>query len=344
MGKIKIKQRTLFPNCWLRISYAALKKDKLFNNLLCHFNIENFKEAYDSLDGKKSAGIDGITKEIYGKNLEENLSELVRRILNGSYKPIYKKEILIPRANGKTRPIAISCFEDKMVEWITGKILESIYDPTFIRNSFGFRPGKSVDQAIKGIYYSLRNNRRPKVVEIDFSNFFNNIPHDKLMKIVGKKISDNRFKGLMGRFLKVGILEQSGIQRISEIGTPQGSIMSPILANIYLHEVIDMWFITKYGSYNNMIVRYADDAVFFFKKEEEADIFVKDLFDRVDKYGLSLNKDKTKIINFGKNEKTSFDFLGFTFFWAKKYNCKKVVLKLKTKKETLIKKINEYYN
>lgn len=338
-----LKQKLLFHDCWSRIRHASLKGDILFNNLLCHFNVENFKEAFDSQDGKKAVGIDGITKKIYEKNLEANVTELTRKIHVGSYKPRSKKEVLIPKANGKTRPIAISCFEDKLVEWIIGKILESIYDQTFIRNSFGFRRNKSVDNAIKAVYCSLKNNKRPNVVEIDFTSFFNTIAHRKLMKILGKKISDNRFKGLIGRFLMVGILEQSGIEKLSETGTPQGSIMSPILANIYLDEVLDKWFIEKYGSYNNIIVRYADDAVFFFKKKEVAEHFVIDLFNRIEKYGLSLNKDKTKTINFGKDENTSFDFLGFTFYWAKKFNCIKKILKLKTKKETLIKKINEFY-
>jgi len=342
-GNNNLIQNELFPNSWLRIGKASLKENIIFNNLLCHYNMENFKDAFDNLDGKKAVGIDGITKRIYGKNLEENLKELIRKIHIGSYKPQNKKEILIPKANGKTRPIAISCFEDKLVEWITGKILESIYDKTFIRNSFGFRPNKSADEAVKAIYYSLKDNRRSNVIEIDFSNFFNTIPHKKLIRILGKKISDNRFKGLIGRFLRVGILEQSGIQKISEIGTPQGGIMSPILANIYLDEMLDKWFIKEYSSYNNVIVRYADDAVFFFKKKEDAENFMKNLFDRVNKYGLSLNEDKTKMIDFSKNGNKSFDFLGFTFYWAKKFNCTKKTLKFKTRKETLIKKINEFY-
>lgn len=338
-----LMENMLFPNCWLRIGFTARKENIVFNNLLCHFNIENFREAFDTLDGKKAVGIDGISKEIYGKNLEENLKGLVRRIHIGSYKPQNKKEVLIPKTNGKTRPISISCFEDKLVEWITGKILECIYEPIFIRNSFGFRPNKSAKGAIKAVYYSSKGNRRPNVVEIDFSSFFNSIPHKKLMKILGKRISDNRLKGLIGRFLKIGVLEQSGILKLSEVGTPQGSVMSPILANIYLHYVLDEWFIKNFASYSNIIVRYADDAVFFFRKKEEADKFVKELFDRVTEFGLSLNEEKTKTVNFDKNENNSFDFLGFTFYWARKYGCSKKVLKLKTRKETLIRKINEFY-
>lgn len=334
----------LFPDSWSRIGFAAQKKDVAFNNLLCHINAETLKEAYNSLDGNKALGIDGVNKKLYGKNLENNINNLIDRIHKGSFKPQNKREVLIPKENGKTRPIAISCFEDKLVEWVIAKILENIYEPIFIRNSFGFRPNKSADGAIKAVYYSLKDNKRSNVVEIDFSSCFNSIPHRRLIKIISKKISDKRFKGLIGRFLMVGILEQSGNVRPSEVGTPQGSIMSPILANIYLHEVLDKWFIDNYATYNNIIVRYADDAVFLFKNKETAENFIKELFNRVERFGLELNKDKTKTINFDKNENNSFNFLGFTFYWKIKGKKSKRELKLKTRKETLYKKINEFYN
>jgi len=339
----KEPQGELFPDRWSRIGYAARKEDIVFNNLLTHINVESLREAFNALDGAKAVGIDGVSKKEYGKNLERNLRELEKHIHNGSYKPQVKKEVLIPKANGKTRPIAISVFEDKLVEWVMGKILESAYEPIFIRNSFGFRPFKSAHGAIKAIYFSLKGNKRPHVVEIDFASFFNSIPHRKLIKSISTRISDRRFKGLIGRFLKVGILEQSGKLTAPEMGTPQGSIMSPILANIYLHEVLDAWFLNNHASYNNIIVRYADDAVFFFKSEEKARQFVEELFIRVTEYGLKLNEDKTKKISFRKDEHTSFDFLGFTFYWGKNSGSGKRVLKIKTRKETLLKKIQEFY-
>ena len=337
-------QKELFPDCWLRIGFAAQKEDIVFNNLLCHINYNTLSEAFDKMKPNKAKGIDGVSKKEYGKNLKENLMGLVRSIHIGSYKPQNKKEKLIPKTDGKkVRPIAISCFEDKLVEWVIGKILECVYEPIFIRNSFGFRPNKSADGAIKAVYYSLKNNNRCNVVEIDFAGYFNSIPHKKLIKIISKRISDRRFKGLIGRFLRVGIFEESGRLVIPEDGTPQGSIMSPVLANVYLHYALDEWFIRNYGSYNNIIVRYADDAVFFFKKKDIAGKFVSDLFERVKDYGLKLNEEKTKIVDFDKNTNTSFDFLGFTFYWTAKGNLKKKVLKLKTRKETLIKKIQEFY-
>ena len=335
---------SVFRNRWERIGFAAENKDTIFNSLLGHFNMESFLEAYKALDKNKAVGIDRINKKEYGKELEVNLQDLISRIHKGSYKPQTKREVLIPKANGKTRPIAISCLEDKLVEWVLGKILGLIYEPLFIRNSFGFRPTKSAHGAIRTVYQSLKDNKRSNVVEIDFANFFNSIPHRKLMKILSKRISDRRFKGLIGRFLRVEILDQIGTITEPEAGTPQGSIMSPILANVYLNEVLDQWFIKNYGSYNNITVRYADDAVFIFHQKETADRFLEELGNRVQTYGLSLNEEKTGRTSFRKNESNHFHFLGFTFYWGKKPHTKMRMLKIKTHKTKLLKKIQEFYS
>lgn len=335
-------QKSLWPNRWERIDSRALEKDAVFSNLLTHINAETLREAFHDLDGKKAEGIDGITKEQYGNELERNLKQLVERIHNGSYKPQDKREVLIPKSNGKTRPIAIACFEDKLVDWVVSKILTTIFEPLFIRNSFGFRPNKSAHEAIRATYLSLKDNRRPNVVEIDFASFFNTIPHQGVMKSLELRTSDDRFKGLIGRFLKGGILEQSGETTNSTVGTPQGGVMSPILANIYLNEVIDQWFVENYASYSNIIVRYADDAVFFFKRKDEADAFLKDLQKRVERFGLTLNTDKTKTVDFRKSENNQFDFLGFTFYWGERKKFRPRPLKMKTRKDSLYKKMQEF--
>ena len=227
-----------------------------------------------------------------------------------------------------------------MVDWVVGKILTQIYEPLFIRNSFGYGPNKSADGAIKACYYSICKNSRKYVVEIDFSSFFNTIPHRKLMRIIGKRITDRRFKGLIGRFLKGGLTNEGGEVLPSELGTPQGSIMSPILANVYLHEALDMWFIQNYASYNNIMVRYADDAVFFFNKEETAVKFLDDLNCRVNNFGLKLNSDKTRSLMIAKGSHAQFSFLGFTFYWGKQGS--RCILKVKTQKEKLIKAVQEF--
>ena len=310
--------RNLELNSWARIGLSAKNTEIVFNNLFSHINVENLRQAFQSLDGSKAVGIDGISKINYAKDLEQNLESLVSRIHIGTYRPQAKREVLIPKANGKTRPIAISCFEDKLVEWVLGKVLESVYEPIFIRNSFGFRPRRSPDDAIRANFNILKDNKRPFVVEIDLANFFNTVPHRKLMTVLQERISDRKLLGLIARFLKVDIQNENGITNSTEVGTPQGSVMSPILSNIFLNKALDQWFVKSHSSHDAVIVRYADDAVFMFGKEQQANDFLVVLKLRLKEYGLSLNEDKTAIINFTKGRENIFNFLGFTFFWNKK--------------------------
>ncbi len=327
---------------WARIGLLAKDKQIVFNNLFHHINGENLRQAFRAIDGSKAIGIDNITKKQYEQNLEGNLKDLLNRLHIGTYRPKAKREVQIPKANGQTRPIAIGCFEDKIVEWTLGKILESVYEPVFIQNSFGFRPRKSADDAIKANYDILKNNTRPHVVEIDLKSFFNTVPHDKLEEIISYRIRDRKLMGLIRRFLRADILKQDGTQEASTVGTPQGSIMSPILANIYLHHVLDRWFMNNYASKEAAIVRYADDAVFMFSKEERAKAFLTDLEQRLTKYGLILNSDKTGIINFKKGKENVFHFLGFTFYWNHRKGWNKINLVIKTQKDKLFKKVSEY--
>jgi RNA-directed DNA polymerase len=332
-----------FESWRIRISLKAQRDTKfVFTNLFKHINIESLKEAFTAINGSKAVGVDQITKQDYGRNLEANLEDLLIRIKKGTYRPKPKREILIPKANGKTRPIAISSLEDKLVDWCVGTILQEVYEPLFIRNSFGYRRGKSAHQAIEASYYSLEKGNRPHVVEIDFSNFFNTIPHKKLMKVLNKRIADKRFIGLIYRLLTGEIMSSTNGQTLpSMIGTPQGGIASPTLANIYLNEVVDQWFIENHSSYNNIIVRYADDAVFFFKKEDEAKEFLTQLRQRVKTYGLSMNEEKTRVIKLEKKSTESFNFLGFTFYRGKQGSRR--TLKIKTQKEKLNKAIVDFY-
>lgn len=297
-------QSDLYQNRWVRIRLIAGDKGVVFNNLLTHIDKDSLCEAYKAIDGSKALGIDGVSKYHYGKQLEANLENLLERIHKGTYKPQVKREVLIPKADGKQRPLAIGCFEDKLVEWTVAKILSSVYEPVFIRNSFGFRSDKSAHQAIQATYKSLKGNKRPHVVEIDFARFFNTIPHRKMMKILSRRIADRRFKGLVGRLMQAAIQTADGMITPTEVGSPQGSIASPVLANIYLNEMLDQWFTENHASYNNIIIRYADDAVFLFKSEAKAKSFVEQLYQRVAQYGLELDQEKTRIINFRNTEKT----------------------------------------
>jgi len=327
-------------NRWIRISLRAQDKKTIFSNIHTHINVDSLKEAFDAIDGKKALGVDGISKAAYKKNLGENLKKLAETIQSGTYRPQPKREVLIPKTNGKTRPIAIACFEDKLVDWVVGKILSTIYEPIFIRTSFGYRPKKSAADAINAIYCSLSQNRRQHLVEIDFSSFFNTIPHRKLMEIIGKKIADRRFKGLIGRFLEGELISAEGETLPSELGTPQGSIMSPVLANIYLHEALDEWFLQKHSTCGNVIVRYADDALFLFSIEAQAIKFLNELDERVKRYGLKLNADKSRNLTLTKSNHEHFHFLGFTFYWG--IQGSRRILKIKTQKEKLIKSMQEF--
>lgn len=334
------EQLDWLPDRWIRISRKAKDKTFVFENLHMHLHVNSFREAFKALDGSKALGVDNVSKKEYGRDLEANLEGLAKRVRNGSYRPQPKREVLIPKAEGKTRPIAIACFEDKLVDWVVSRILQEVYEPLFIRNSFGYRPRKSAHQAIEACYYSLEKNRRPHVLEIDFSNFFNTIPHKQLMRILGQRISDRKFKGLIGRFLVGGLIQADGAEALGSEGTPQGAIMSPILANIYLNEVLDLWFLKNYGSYDNVIVRYADDGLFFFKKEEDATKFKSDLEAQCGEYGLHLHPEKTRLLNMSKSEAENFNFLGFTFYWGKQG--RRRILKVKTQKEKLHKGIVEF--
>lgn len=328
-------------NSWIRIGMAT-KKKVVFNNLFCHFNAENLQQAFRTLDGSKALGVDGIAKKDYSLNLDGNIESLLSKLHKGTYRPKVKRQINIPKANGKTRPIAISTFEDKMVEWVLGKILESVYEPHFIKHSYGFRPKKSAHDAVEVCFNALRKNERPFVVEIDLASFFNTVSHRRLMKVICQHIQDRRLLSLIARFLKSQILDEMGKLSTQEIGTPQGSIMSPILANIYLHEVLDQWFTKNYTSTHCMMVRYADDAVFLFDKEDKAKIFMDAMRTRIKEAELTINEEKTRLIDMRKEKYEAFNFLGFTFYWADIRRRKHRMLSIKTAMSTLQRKIQDY--
>ena len=282
-----------------------------------------------------------MSKEIYLQNLENNLRDLTERVQSGRYRPGPKREVLIPKPNGGNRPIAIASLEDKIVDRALGEILSLIYEPVFIRDSYGYRPRRSAHQAVEMCYKSMERGTRPFVMEIDFSNFFNTISHRELMTILRRRIADERFLSLIRRLLTGEILRVNGKLEPSFIGTPQGGIASPILANIYLNQVLDQWFTENYQTNGNIMVRYADDAVFLFRKEEDLRNFEKGLRLRMTQYSLVVNEEKTHTIKLDKKSCLSFTFLGFTFYWRKQG--RRRIFKLKTSKKTLIRAIKSFY-
>jgi group II intron reverse transcriptase/maturase len=327
-------------NSWMQIGLLAKRKDAVINNLFRHVNVENLREAYHTIDGSKAVGIDRITKDQYGKNIDKNLQLLVDRLHIGTYRPQAKRGVEIPKANGKTRLIAIGTFEDKLVEWVLAQILIQLYEPLFIETSYGFRPKRSTHQAIKTIFNSLIKKKRDYVVDIDIKSFFDTVSHRKLIKMLEKRINDNKLLSLVSRLLEVGVLV-NGVTTDRQSGTPQGGIVSPILSNIYLHHALDVWFLENYAKAGGVISRYADDVVFVFKTEPEANRFMTEVKDRLLHFNLELNEEKSKKIDFGPRSGNVFHFTGFTFYWGKDRGSHTRRLKVKTQKERLNKSITE---
>ena len=311
-------------------------------NLFHVFNRDNLKEGFKALDGSKARGIDNVSKKDYEKNLDSNIEKLLVKLHNGSYVPSPKREALIPKANGKKRPIAIACTEDKLVERVTSNLLTCIYETIFLRCSYGFRPNLSCHHAINRTHSILDSKKGyDYVVEIDLANFFNTVNHRILMKFVKKKIGSKKLLSLIHRQLVAKIKTDEGGLVTPDVGTPQGGIVSPILANIFLHYALDEWFQESYKGQAEM-VRYADDAVFLFKKKESAEKFLEILKNRLLKFKLQLNEEKTKIINFSKDSFEVFDFLGFTFYRGRKRKSRGRLLFVKTSKAKLHKAINDF--
>jgi group II intron reverse transcriptase/maturase len=332
-----------------RIAWLSAKDtEKTFRCLMHHVNEESLRTIFNKLDGKKAIGIDGIRKEDYAKNLEINLKDLLERMKRMAYRPMPVKEVLIPKDGqpGKFRPLGISVFEDKIVQGVFQQILEAIYDPLFLDCSHGFRPGRSCHTAIKNLRDYLYKNEVETVIDIDLKNFFGTIDHKILENILREKIKDEKFIRYIIRMFKAGVLSKDEL-KIGDEGVPQGSLCSPILANIFAHYVLDEWVektIQPYLKGKVKLFRYADDSVICCEKVEDAIRLREYLPKRLGKFKLILNEEKTKTISFSRKKaeegirQGTFDFLGFTFYWGK---ARKgfTIPKLKTSGKTLRKKL-----
>jgi len=303
---------------------SKMDPQKEFTTLMHFYNEESLLKCYQKLDRKKAIGIDKITKDQYGENLMENIDNLIKRMKKMAYRPGNIREVLIEKEDkpGAYRPLGISNFEDKIVQMQTAKILESIYDPIFSDRSYGFRPGKSCHHAIKDLHNYLYRNEIEVVIDMDMANFFGTIDHKILENLMRMKIKDPKFMRYIIRMFKAGILSENEL-RVTEEGVPQGSVCSPIMANIYAHYAIDIW-VEQYVQPNCHgrveLFRYADDAIICCERKEDANRILKVLDKRLAKFNLKLNKDKTKTVEFSKAkakrgiQQGTFDFLGFTFF------------------------------
>jgi len=313
-------------------------------------DLDLLRECYRLQDGNKAIGIDEVTKKIYGENLEENLADLYARLQRYAYKPKPSRVVEIPKEDGSTRPLAITCFEDKIVQSAASKILSKIYEPLFLPCSFGYREGMKAHDALRALMKHNDKYPRGTTVEIDLSQYFSTIPHAKLLDILREKIADRKFLKLVEKLIRAPIMV-NGKPELNKIGAPTGSIISPVLSNIYLHHVIDSWFAeisnTNLRGKANM-VRFADDMVFVFQNEEDAKRFYKVLPKRLEKFGLKLHVNKSSVMKSGlgyakeaerNGERLkTYKFLGFTCYWGKSRSGK-WRLKFKSRADRLTKKL-----
>ena len=340
-----------------RIAEISKKRpQEKFTSLYHHINKEMLKQCHKELEKNKAAGIDGVTKTEYAEKLEENLDRLVKRLKNKGYKPTPAKRVYIPKLNGKKRGLAIAIYEDKIVQMAMAKIITAVFGSQFEENMYGFRENKSCHEAINDLIRTIQKEKISYVVEADIKGFFDNIDHEWLIECIKQRIVDTNIIRLIKKFLKAGILEDGSIKETTK-GTPQGSILSPILANIYMHYVLILWFekkIKRNFRGKSEIIVYADDFVTCFQYRDEAEYFYKELLPkRLSKFKLELETSKTRLIEFGRfaeeNRKRkgykraeTFNFLGFTLYCSRsKRNYFKV--KVKTERKKYINKLKEMY-
>ena len=315
-----------------KINKIAKEKPKeRFTSLVHHINEESLKASHRLMAGKKAAGVDRVTKKDYAQKLDTNISGLMGRLKREAYKPQPVRRVYIEKAGSlKKRPLGIAAYEDKLVQRAMVPILNAIYEADFLNHSFGFRPGRSAHDALKVLTHIIEKRPVGYVVDVDIKGFFDHVSHDWMMMFLEHRIADKKLLRLIQRFLKAGIVEEGQWQETT-VGAAQGGSISPILANVYLHYVLDLWFdkiYRKRAKGKCWLVRYCDDFVGCFEEEEDAKQFLVDLKERLAKFNLSISEEKTRILRFGRTAQTdckrdgqdkpeTFDFLGFTHYCSR---------------------------
>ncbi|THF72366.1 group II intron reverse transcriptase/maturase, partial [Cohnella fermenti] len=314
-----------------RIAEMAKADSKVRFTSIGHLiNEQALMESHEEMETGKATGIDGMTKEKYGEDLEANVGQLVARLKQKSYRPQPARRTYIPKDEKSMRPLGIPAYEDKLVQHALKQVLSAIYEQDFMDFSYGFRPGRSMHDALKKVTEVIQYGKINYVVDADIKGFFNHVDHEWLIKFLELRIADPNILRLVRRMLKAGIQEEGNFEPTEE-GTPQGSAVSPLLANVYLHYVLDLWFMVTVKKQCNgqaEIIRFADDFICCFQYREDAERFYAALRLRLEKFKLSLAEEKTKIIEFGryaeersrregKGKPRTFDFLGFTHYCSK---------------------------
>lgn len=340
----------------LRRIREAVRRDSRtqFTSLLHHITVDLLREAYLELNPKAAPGVDEVTWTEYGQGLEERLKDLEDRIHTGRYRAKPSKRIYIPKEDGRRRPIGIAALEDKIVQQAVVWLLQQIYEEEFLSFSYGFRPGRSQHNALDAIWVGVTQRKVNWVLDADFRSFFDSISHEWMGKFLEHRIGDPRILRLIRKWLRAGVSEEGEWSK-TVVGTPQGAVISPLLANIYLHYVLDLWvkwWRKRHAKGEVIIVRYADDFVMGFQYQQDAELFQKELEVRMQKFGLEMNAAKTRLIEFGRfaienrqkrgeGKPETFDFLGFTHICAKRRKDGGFTINRKTIAKRLRRKVKE---
>ena len=312
---------------------ARERKQERFTALLHHLTVTLLRDSYYALKRQAAPGVDGVTWKEYETGLEDRIADLHSRVHRGAYQAQPSRRVYIPKADGRQRPLGIAALEDKIVQQAVVTILNQIYEEDFRGFSYGFRPRRSQHQALDALYVAITRKKVNWILDCDIRGFFDNLSHDWLLKFVQHRVADRRILRLIQKWLKAGVMEE-GEWKDTEMGTPQGSVISPLLANIYLHYVFDLWvdaWRKKCARGDVVVVRYADDNVIGFQHLADADRFLMEFRERLLKFGLELHPDKTRRMEFGRfaerdrkrrgeGKPEAFDFLGFTHISGKDRN------------------------
>jgi len=326
-----------------------------FTSLYHLLDEELLRECFKRLRKDAAAGIDEMTKELYAANLDANLLNLIDRLHRMAYIPQPVRRKYIPKPGStKQRPLGIPCFEDKLVQAGLVRILQAVYEEDFIEDSYGFRPARSCHKALIALSDTVEDNPVNYIVEADIKGFFDNVNQEWLLKFLAHRIEDKRIQRMVKRFLKAGVAEDGSVT-VSDEGTPQGGVISPLLANIYLHYVLDLWFekvFRKSCTGYARLIRYADDFVVCFQYKSEAEKFRNALGERLDKFGLEVEPTKTRVLEFGRfavehaakrgTKPETFDFLGLTHYCGRSRNGKRFRMKRVTARKRFAAKLRVF--
>jgi group II intron reverse transcriptase/maturase len=343
------------PHAYERIRRAVLKDSSEKLTALYHhvYNVEHLRTAYRSLRRNAAPGVDRVTWQQYGEALEENLSDLADRLRRKAYRARPVRRTYISKTDGRLRPLGVTALEDKIVQKVATEVLNAIFEPAFLGFSYGFRPKRSQHNALDALWVGLTQKKVNWVLDADVSGFFDCLNHSWLMRFVEHRISDRYFLRLLRKWLNAGVLEDGSWTRQTK-GSPQGAVVSPVLANVYLHYVFDLWAHAwrRRAKGEVILVRYADDLVVGFQYREDAERFRRDLAERFAKFDLELHPEKTRLVEFGRfaardrqargeGRPDTFDFLGFTHVCGTTRKRKKFVVVRRTKRKKWQAKLRE---